>query len=302
MKFSTFPDYGIHVPAGRCGHDVRCHCPQCEHQHNNRSKTLSVDTERRLFNCFRCGWSGRIGSGADSKIIPLDPVRAAAEEKKKLEKADRSKHILKVVYSGSYPVTQGEAQPAIDYLVNRLGGHPLPGIPNDLRYHPHLKYFDTETNTEIGLFPTMLAVIRGVDGNPITMHRTYITKDGRKADVNSPKKLMSAPWPKTYLGGAVRLYEATDTVIITEGIETALALCIALEEPTWSTICAGGMERVQLPGDVKTVIIGGDNDSNGRGQKAAEVLKKRLISEGRRVKVMTPNKTGQDWLDVLLEE
>ena len=42
-----------------------------------------------------------------------------------------------------------------------------------------------------------------------------------------------------------------------------------------------------------------DNDENGTGQKAANQLAERLISEGRTVRVLFPSIPGVDWLDVL---
>ena len=51
--------------------------------------------------------------------------------------------------------------------------------------------------------------------------------------------------------------------------------------------------------EIKHLIIFGDNDRNGVGQKAAYALASRLTSK-MRVEVRIPNVAGTDWNDVLL--
>lgn len=43
--------------------NVRVICPRCGEYHHNRKKTLSCDSERGLFQCFRCGWKRRVTGG-----------------------------------------------------------------------------------------------------------------------------------------------------------------------------------------------------------------------------------------------
>ena len=112
---------------------------------------------------------------------------------------------------------------------------------------------------------------------------------------------MSPPPPLTVTGAAIRLYEATDTVIIAEGIETSLALSHALELPAWATVSALGMKTVRLPRTIRRVVIGADHDRSGTGQTAAKHLRYRLVKEGRAVELMVPDEVG-DWLDVYRQE
>ena len=137
-KPSSFSDYDIIVPGGRTGHDVRCECPKCFHDHKKHEKTLSADTERGLFHCFRCGWSGCVGGSDKGNIIPLDPIRTAHLEIERKAKADRARKTLKEVYAGSYDFNHPEAKPTREYLSNRLAGHVLPTAPNDIRHHINL--------------------------------------------------------------------------------------------------------------------------------------------------------------------
>ena len=62
-----------------------------------------------------------------------------------------------------------------------------------VRFHPALGYWQRNDRDEaelIGRFPAMVALVTAADGMPVTVHRTYLTADGRKAPVTEPKKLM----------------------------------------------------------------------------------------------------------------
>jgi len=72
--------------------------------------------------------------------------------------------------------------------------------------------------------------------------------------------------------------------------------------PVWATVSAGGMEAVELPDVVREIYICGDNDANGRGQKAVRLLAARFLAEGRKGRVATPVEPDTDWADVWLKE
>jgi putative DNA primase/helicase len=163
-----------------------------------------------------------------------------------------------------------------------------------LRYHPHLAYrYEDGQRT---YHPAMVAQVDNPSGRAVTLHRTYLTLDGRKTDVPSPKKLMSPAIPGATRGGAIRLYPAGETLAVTEGIESALAVRLATGLRVWAGICAGGMARLIVPPEVHLIVICADHDSAGLG--AARALARRLLAEHRRVKMLTPNIQGADWADV----
>ena len=97
----------------------------------------------------------------------------------------------------------------------------------------------------------------------------------------------------------IRLYPATDTLILAEGIETALCGALSLELPAWASVSAGGLEKVKLPHSVRKVIVLVDNDESNAGQKAAEQLAVRMRHEGRQVKRLMPPQLDTDWLDIV---
>lgn len=54
-----------------------------------------------------------------------------------------------------------------------------------------------------------------------------------------------------------------------------------------------------LPERIRSVLITGNNDVNGRGQRAAETLGQRLAAEERQVRIAIPDTPGTDFNDVL---
>jgi putative DNA primase/helicase len=116
------------------------------------------------------------------------------------------------------PVTVGDE---VDrYLSGR--GLALPVYPKVLRFHPALGYYQKEAagkSRKVAEYPAMLACIQGADGHAVTLHRTYL-RDGGKLAALDAKKVLSAG----INGAAVRLFDATEELAISEGIETGIAL------------------------------------------------------------------------------
>jgi putative DNA primase/helicase len=143
----------------------------------------------------------------------------------------------------------------------------------------------------------MVALVTAPDGKAVSLHRTYLTRDGHKADVPSPKKLMPPTIPSATRGGAIRLYTATTVLAVTEGIETALAVHLTTGLPVWAALCATGMAALVVPETVREVIICADHDA--AGLQAAKALARRLLTEQKTVKILAPATVGTDWADTL---
>jgi putative DNA primase/helicase len=194
------------------------------------------------------------------------------------------------VWGEAYPITPGD--PVHAYLCRR--GIALDDLSAVLRYHARLAY--RHEDGKCTFHPAMIAKVDGPSGQGVSLHRTFLTHDGRKADVPTPKKLMPAVVPGATRGGAIRLYSASETLAVAEGIETALAVHLATGLPVWSTICAGGMARLIVPAEVRLVVVCADHDA--AGLDAAKALARRLLIEQRRVKILTPDMPGADWVDL----
>lgn len=181
---------------------------------------------------------------------------------------------------------------AYNYLVGRgIPSEIVDQVSKDVRGCESLSLYDGREFK--GNHNSMVALIRNSKGVPISIHRTYITAEGKQ------KKIM--PPLESITGGCVRLGEPDDTLVIAEGIETALAAWALTGYPAWATISAHGMAEFKgIPKHIKKIIICADNDASFTGQEAAFACAKYMKQ---RVKVETvvtmPKVIGYDMLDVL---
>jgi hypothetical protein len=174
---------------------------------------------------------------------------------------------------------------AEQYLASR--GLALPTLPS-VRFHSSLRH---PTGSS---WPGMVALVtRGTDNEPIGIHRTFLAQDGGGKAPIQPAKMMLGPCR----GGAVRLAQAGDTLLVGEGIETTLAAMRATGLPGWAALSTSGLRSLDPPPNVCTVIILADGDA--AGEAAAQAAALRWRREGRRVRIARPPQ-GLDFNDVLL--
>jgi putative DNA primase/helicase len=169
------------------------------------------------------------------------------------------------------------------YLGSR--GLHLPPV-STLRFHPG-------KHPSGGIWPVMVALVtRGSDGTPLAIHRTFLARDGGgKAPVN-PAKMMLGPGR----GGVVRLAQPDALLMIGEGIETCLSAMQATGHPAWAALSTSGLRSLDLPRDVRDVIVLADADE--AGEAAARDCAWRWKREGRRVRIARPPQ-GLDFNDLL---
>jgi hypothetical protein len=174
--------------------------------------------------------------------------------------------------------------PVATYLGSR--GLHLP--PSDaLRFHPGMKH------PAGGFWPAMVALVtKGLDGAPIAVHRTFLAHDGGGKAPVDPQKMMLGPCR----GGAVRLAEQGEVLMVGEGIETCLAAMQASGHPAWAALSTSGLRALDLPKDVRDVIVLADGDE--AGEAAARSCALRWKREGRRVRIARPPQ-GMDFNDML---
>lgn len=166
-----------------------------------------------------------------------------------------------------------------------------PTVLQDLRFHMGIKH-----GAEFpGKFPALLATMRYPDDTIASVHRTFLTPEGRKAEVDPVRKIM----PGLPLeGSAVRLGAIQERLGIAEGIETAICAGKLFGLPVWAGISANGILSWVPPEGVRSVLILGDNDSNFVGLAAAYEKARQLRAKGFDVEVQIPPVEGQDWCDV----
>jgi hypothetical protein len=169
------------------------------------------------------------------------------------------------------------------------------GLPDEseVRFHPRLHYWDNDSGRSLGHFPAIVSLLRSAQsGEPLTLHRTYLSSNSDKASVPKAKKLMSAAIDGAIseLGAAIRLFAVDgDCLAVTEGIETALAVRSAHPGlPVWACYSASVLTNFRPPEGVRRVLIWGDLDGSGAGQIAAAKLAVRLSRRGVEARIILP--------------
>ena len=177
-----------------------------------------------------------------------------------------------------------EGTPVEFYLRSR--GIAIP-VPPSIRFYAGLKH------PSGGIWPAMVALVtRGTSGTLMAVHRTYLARDGSSKAPVEPAKMMLG----SCRAGAVRLGPVGDRLMIAEGIETALSAIQATAQPAWAALSTSGLRTLELPLDVRDVIVLADGDDPG--EAAAQECARRWKREGRRVQIARPPQ-GLDFNDLL---
>jgi putative DNA primase/helicase len=182
------------------------------------------------------------------------------------------------------------AKPACGTLIETYLGSRGLRLPATvaLRFHAALKHPSGDS------WPAMIALVkRGADNVPLAIHRTYLAHNGSGKAPVEPQKMMLGPCR----GGAVCLAEPGDVLMIGEGIETCLAAMQETGHPAWAALSTSGLRALDLPMDVRDVIVLADGDD--AGEAAVRSCAVRWKRDGRRVRIARPPK-GMDFNDMLV--
>ena len=262
---------------------------------------LFEDQRGGVFGCYRQGINGTWSASGTAEmtqaqradharqVVAATARRAALQRRRWTVNAARNA----TTWAQCLPLAAGD--PVTLYLERRgLAG--LQPLPAALRLHPGMAYWHGADN--LGTFPAMVAPISAPGGRVVALHRTYLTLDGCKADVPSPKKLTGAAGPLT--GAGISLHQpARGCIGIAEGIETALAAWCASAVPTVAAYCAGNLAAWRWPPNLQRLVIFADADKAGR--EAADTLRARALGAQLRCDVLTPTTERADWCDVWAE-
>ena len=181
--------------------------------------------------------------------------------------------------------TNAEGTLVETYLAGR-GLHEA--LPPTVRFHPELKH------PSGGVWPAMVAAVtRGVGSRQLAIHRTFLAPDGTQKAPVDPQRMMLGPCR----GCAVKLAEVGKVLMVGEGIETCLAAMQSRGLPAWAALSTSGLLALDLPHDVRDVIVLADGDEAGRAAARGAAL--RWKREGRRVRIAHPPQ-GMDFNDMLL--
>ena len=272
----------------RAGNGWTARCPA----HDDRSPSLSIrNADGKVLVCCHAGcdqerviaalrtrglWTEK-GRYSLLRAARLNPIERNPDQ----DDAKRTEIALAIWQSAKPP----QRTLVETYLASR-GMHLPP--PDALRFHAGLKH------PSGGIWPAMVALVTsGADGTPLAIHRTFLARDGGGKAPVDPQKMMLGPCR----GGAVRLAEPGDVLMVGEGIETCLAAMLASGHPAWAALSTSGLRGLDLPKDVRDVIVLADGDE--AGEAAARDCAVRWKREGRRVRIARPPQ-GMDFNDMLL--
>lgn len=261
---------------------------------------LFADGMGGVFGDFRQGlsihWSAREHQTPAEFANMRRQIQQAAREREAEQRSQWSRN------EASNAALWAAAQPAGDAVRSYLAARGLADwqLPALIRQHPSLAYWHTDDSGELhklGSFPAMLAPIVSTTGKLLAIHRTYLG-DGCKANVPTPKKLTAAAGLLN--GACIPLDLPRGGVIgVAEGIETAAAASLGSCLAVVAAYCANALASYQWPSGIERLVIFSDNDN--AGQQAAAALAQRATQSGLTIKILTPSKSGADWLDVLNE-
>ncbi len=257
----------------------RLPCPVCDRGPKDTALSVRLEPDGVfVWHCHRlCGMDG--SSRSRDHKPPPQPRQAPPRTTERPHGLSDSARAL-------WAATEPVSGPATDYLLARACV--LPPADGDLRYMPALRH----PSGYVG--PALVALISDVcTGAPLSLHRTWIKRDGNKADVRLPRLLLK---DHPIASGVIRLWpneDVTGGLGIAEGIETALSLAHGFT-PVWSVIDAGHMAKFPVLDGVQELIIAADNDPAGR--KAANECAARWLDHAA-VRVISAETDGCDLND-----
>ncbi|MDG1752678.1 MAG: toprim domain-containing protein [Thalassotalea sp.] len=223
-----------------------------------------------------------------------------AEAKKLCNKRDD-------IISECVPINHWSAKPAQRYFARR-GFDDLRILSKEVMFHKGLPswFYDKKSEQWIkeGVYPCIVSIIRNSKSEVMNIHRTFISDDGFKAPIKSPRKLGAAIVTHPVSGCSIQLNPSTSTMAVAEGLETTLAVKATYSDLAVNcTLNAELMKNWQPPIGCNTVFIFADLDATQTGEVAAQTLYDKLNAKGLTCYICLPepeaNRTNIDWADVL---
>jgi hypothetical protein len=179
----------------------------------------------------------------------------------------------------------GANTPAGRYLIGR--GIPPPW-PDTLAFG-RLDHPETREETPALIVARHCPVVHLVRG----IQRIFLTEDGRKYQRGSVKMSLGS-----IEGGRAELLWPEDSLLLCEGVESALSAWRIFRTPAWAT-CGSFPAELALPNRVRSVKIVADHDAHGVSERHARALAQSIRGTGRSCTVVMPDKPGTDANDVL---
>ncbi len=262
----------------------RLACPACNKSKRDTALAVTIESiGRGVAYCHRCHY---VETWRDERTTARvgKPQKAATA---------RQQHEMLSDYGRSlWEKCRPLDGAALTYLERRQCV--VPPRDSDLRYHPALKH--PVTGTE---HPALVALVTdAVTNAPMSLHRTYFTRSGEKANVEPVRMLLRG---HRKAGGVVRLWAdecVTYGLGVAEGIESALSLAHAYT-PVWACIDAGNLASFPVLAGIENIVIAQDNDP--AGIDAAGECARRWRAAGKSAAIVADKREGADLNDLAME-
>jgi len=170
----------------------------------------------------------------------------------------------------------------------RTRGVDAPRNNDALRFHPRATSMDDRRRR-----PALLAAIRDRAGRVQGVEIALLAIDGKtRAAVATPRRIVGR-----LVGGAVRLHRAGESLLVAEGVVTALSASRALDLPAWAALSAHNLARFDPPESVRRLVAAADNDAAGLAAAERLRVRSRLT-----VEIALPPQRYKDWNDWLCRD
>lgn len=272
-------DFPLSPKAKRCGSGWIDVCPA----HDDHSPSLSINRGadgKLLLHCFTgCSFEDIVAATGLARLSIATHADLKLLEQQRLADQQRKRNLAKRIWDSCVPLA---GTPTEAYLASR-------GVATNstmLRHHPALWHEERNINC-----PALVAAVQQ-DGAFTGIHRTFLTEVGDKFD-----RKMLGPCR----GGSVHLTPYKKTLIVAEGIETALSVMVLHADPEagyWAALSSGGMAGLVLPRRAGALVVAADGDNSGRN--AASELAQRASLAGWSARILHAPE-GKDFNDILQE-
>lgn len=268
----------------KSGHEFKACCPF----HSDRTPSLTLYQSKAgwRWQCFGCGLGGDVIDWlAALHSLPVsDAARMLAggnvpsvhvAAPPPADKAHKGEQARKV-WVDALPIA---GTPAENYLRRRN---------IDIRLPDCLRFARLRFAGEVR--PMLIAAVAGPDNCVQAIHRIVLKDDGSKADLQGGKvKFSLGP----VMGGAIRLTGSANGMLVCAGIEDGLTLMQQQAQAVWAVTGDVALPAVKLPAGVRSVVVAHDNDASGKSAGAKTA--KKLVDEGRQVRLIQPLSQFKDF-------
>jgi len=229
---------------------------------------LETEDGRVLIHCFspRDDWRAVRDELADLGLLDEDdshtPRVSEPSVRLKPDRGDENRRDrVRRIWDEGHPIAGAIAE---RYLRGRAIEGELPG-PDVLRFHPRMTSLEDRERR-----PALIAALVDQDGHIQGIQVTLLSAHGAsKANLATPRRTIGR-----LMGAYVRIDAPSDTLLVAEGLETALSARRALGAGAWAFLSAENLAQFQPPPVIDRLIIAADNDEAGLA--AAARLKDRV--------------------------